>query len=90
MWAFQKIYKGDYKMSLYITIDGGTTNTRINLAKNREIIDIIRLNIGARSGIENKDLLKSALKDTIKKILDTNHINEKDITCILASGMITS
>lgn len=77
-------------MSLYITIDGGTTNTRINLAKNREIIDSIRLNIGARSGIENKDLLKNALKDAIQKILNCNHINEKDVTCILASGMITS
>ena len=38
-------------MSLYITIDGGTTNTRITIVKNKKIIDTIKLNIGARIGI---------------------------------------
>ena len=53
-------------MSFYITIDGGTTNTRISLVKNKVIIDKIKLNIGARDGIENKNLLKIEIKSAIQ------------------------
>lgn len=35
-------------MSAYITIDGGTTSTRVNFLKNKEILDTVKLNIGAR------------------------------------------
>ena len=51
-------------MIFYITIDGGTTNTRINLVKDRQIIDNVKLSVGARSTIDNKDLLKNV---TVKK-----------------------
>ena len=34
-------------MSLYIIIDGGTTNTRINLVENKKTIADINLNVGA-------------------------------------------
>lgn len=77
-------------MSIYITIDGGTTNTRISLVENRKIIDNIKLNIGARASIENKDSLKSEIKKAIEKILKENNVTEKDVIRILASGMITS
>lgn len=77
-------------MSLYITIDGGTTNTRISLVKDKKEIDTIKLNVGARANIENKNLLKNEIKSAIEKILNGNDIVEKDVTRILASGMITS
>ncbi len=77
-------------MNAYIAIDGGTTNTRISLVKNRKIIDTIKLSIGARVCIENADLLKTEIKKSIEKLLIDNSQNENDITCILASGMITS
>ena len=77
-------------MDLYITIDGGTTNTRISLIKNKIVVDAVKLNIGARIGIENKDLIKTAIKEAIEKLLKENSINKKDVICILASGMITS
>ena len=77
-------------MSIYITIDGGTTNTRINLVKDRQIIDNVKLSIGARSTIDNKDLLKNELKRSIHKLLEKNSLSEKDIKRVLASGMITS
>ncbi len=77
-------------MSLYITIDGGTTNTRISLVENKKIVGNVKLNVGARMGIENKDLLKTEIKKAIERLLRENDIDEKDIVCILASGMITS
>ena len=77
-------------MSLYVTIDGGTTNTRVSLVKNKKIIDNIKLNVGARKDIENKDLLKTEIKSAIEKLLKENNLSERDIVRILASGMITS
>lgn len=38
-------------MANYITIDGGTTNTRINLIINKKILDSVKLNIGVRANI---------------------------------------
>lgn len=77
-------------MKVYITIDGGTTNTRIALLKNREIIDIIKLNVGVRACIENPILLQSEIKCAIEKILINNNLKEENVIRILASGMLTS
>ena len=77
-------------MSLYITIDGGTTNTRITLTNGRERLDGVKLDIGARKSIDGNDLLKAEIKRAIEAILDRNSISENDVVCILASGMITS
>ena len=44
-------------MSNYIAIDGGTTNTRINLVKDYLVTDTVSYNIGARKGIENKEMI---------------------------------
>ena len=38
-------------MANYITIDGGTTNTRISLIKDLTITDTLKFNIGAKGGI---------------------------------------
>lgn len=77
-------------MSIYITIDGGTTNTRINLVNDGEIIDSTKLGIGAYANIEAGDLLKKEIKLAIKSLLNKNSLKEKDVVRILASGMITS
>lgn len=77
-------------MSLYITIDAGTTNTRISLVKNKNIIDTVKLNIGAKKGIDSREVLVSNIKNAIKEILDKNNLKETNINRILASGMITS
>lgn len=90
MRACKDIYKGDSTVSIYITIDGGTTNTRVTLVKNEKITDTIKLNIGARAGIDDKTLLKTELKKAICTILKEHELCEKDIVCIIASGMITS
>ena len=77
-------------MSLYITIDGGTTNTRIALVRDRVIVDSIKLHVGARRGIENKELLVSEIKDAIERLLKNSDLLPSDVASILASGMITS
>ena len=77
-------------MSIYITIDGGTTNTRVNLVKDGQVIECIKLGVGARVGIENGNLLRTEIKTAIEKLLSDNSLAEKDIVRILASGMLTS
>lgn len=73
----------------YITIDGGTTNTRIRLVKNGNIVDTISLGFGAKAGMDGNDALKSGIKDTVSLLLSKHCLAEGDIECILSSGMIT-
>jgi len=77
-------------MTNYIVIDGGTTNTRINLVQNGSVTDTLRLHQGAKSAIDSKAALVLAIADGIKNILSRNGMEEDEITRILASGMITS
>ena len=77
-------------MKRYITIDGGTTNTRVNLVENEKITAARKISRGAKAGIDDKDGLKAELKIAISSILEENNLCEKDITRIIASGMITS
>ena len=77
-------------MATYITIDGGTTNTRISLIENLKVIDTLKFGVGARAGIDDKKILESTVKNGIIDILKNNKKSETDITRILASGMITS
>ena len=75
-------------MANYITIDGGTTNTRVSLICNNTILATKKMSIG----VGKKDIvaLKNAIKTAIAEILSENSLGEKDIKRILASGMITS
>lgn len=77
-------------MANYITIDGGTTNTRISVVKDGTMVDVCRLTVGARNGMDNRAALKLAIKEGISNVLARNQMSERDITRILAAGMITS
>lgn len=77
-------------MADYITIDGGTTNTRISLVQNDQVVDTRKFSVGARKGITDKTLLKETVKQGIGEILSKHGMRESGITRILASGMITS
>jgi len=74
----------------YITIDSGTTNTRISLVVDYKVIDTMAFNVGAKKGIDNKGILRETLKNGIKEILAKNNFGEERVKCILACGMITS
>ena len=77
-------------MPNYLTIDTGTTNTRIALVANNTIVDIAKFPVGAKKGIDDKTLLVQTIKQGIASILAKNHMEENQIERILASGMITS
>ncbi len=76
-------------MKRYITVDGGTTNTRVNLVENEKIVAAKKINRGAKAGIDDREGLKSELKQAISSLLCENNLKESDIIKILASGMIT-
>ena len=74
-------------MKTYITIDGGTTSTRVNLLKNRELIDSVKLDIGVRVCVGNREKYIAVIKSAIEEIISRH--KEEPIEKILASGMIT-
>lgn len=75
-------------MADYITIDMGTSNTRINLVSGGRLSDGEKIAMGAGKGIENKELLRLSVKDGIDAVIKRNPTAK--IERILASGMITS
>lgn len=75
-------------MSTYITIDGGTSSTRVNLLRDKVIIDKVKINIGVKDSIGNREKYTQAIKEAIDTIISKN--KESKIERILASGMITS
>lgn len=77
-------------MSTYIAVDGGTTNTRLTLVKDYNIVDTVKINIGARKCIEGTESLKAEIKAALTKLLETNKISTSEVRMIVASGMITS
>ena len=75
-------------MADYVTIDGGTTNTRINLIASEKIVDTVKLSVGARLGLDNKSEYKSSIKQGIDELLSRNGVAAPE--AIICSGMITS
>lgn len=77
-------------MRRYLTLDGGTTNTRIRLVVDGEIVDSVKIPKGARANMEKAGSLAVAVKDAIDGLLSRNGLGAADIYRILASGMVTS
>ena len=76
-------------MRRYITLDGGTTNTRLYLVEDNNILDSKSLGIGCgnkESPLQYSERIKNGIRDLLSK----NSLSENDIHRILASGMITS
>lgn len=76
-------------MKYYITIDGGTTNTRVNLIRDNKLVSSAKISLGARDCVSGSDELKSAICDKIDNLCLQNSLKSKDLTAIIASGMIT-
>ena len=77
-------------MKTYLTLDGGTTNTRIHLVRDGQVLDTIKISLGARAGIGGGEALADAIRQGIADILSRNAVKTSDVEKILASGMITS
>ncbi len=74
----------------YITVDGGTTNTRISLVRDGKITDTLKYGVGAGKGIDDRNILAGTVKEGISEILARSGLKESEIIRVLASGMITS
>ena len=74
---------------MIITIDGGTTNTRISLVSDKTIRDRIKTRVGARDSLDGTPL-RETVRDGIKELLARNRLSENDITAVALSGMIGS
>lgn len=77
-------------MSSYITVDGGTTNTRISLVEDLNVKDTLKFNIGIGKAMNDNRILYKTLKTGIDEIISKNNIKKHDIAKILVSGMLTS
>ena len=77
-------------MKRYITIDGGTTNTRLTLMEDGKAKQTVKLAMGAQKSMDGNEALKEGIRTAIRTLLENNGLTEQDITRILASGMITS
>ena len=77
------------KSQNYISIDGGTTNTRVTLVCNKKIIQSKKIALGSKDCIDGNEKLKSAVKEAIESLLGAFGLKEDDVTAIIASGMIT-
>lgn len=76
-------------MKYYITIDGGTTNTRVNLVCNEKVLSSAKIPLGARDCVNGSDKLKAAICDKIDNLCLQNSLKPEDLTAVVASGMIT-
>lgn len=76
-------------MAIYLTLDGGTTNTRISLVREGRVCDTVRFPIGARASIDSTEPLTEAIRDGISTLLERNALQPSDVLRVIASGMIT-
>lgn len=75
-----------------ITIDTGTTNTRVKLWNGDQVIASANIEVGVRNTAinGNNQLLKQGVKNAIQQTIAAAGVNEDAIQLLLASGMITS
>ena len=76
-------------MANYITVDSGTTNTRLRLVQDGRILETLSYPVGARLGAENLRSVEDTLRNGIHTLLERHSLCEEQIHRVLASGMIT-
>lgn len=77
-------------MKYYITIDGGTTNTRVNLVAGEKVVDTRKISLGAKDCTNGSHHLKDAIIAEIDNICLQRSITFNNVEAVIASGMISS
>ena len=77
-------------MKKHITIDSGTSNTRISLVCDGKAVKTLSFSVGATKNIGNRSILSQTVKNGIETLLHDTAQNESDIECVICCGMITS
>ena len=74
---------------MFLTIDTGTTNTRIYLVDGETVKDSIKINAGAGDTAKtgSNQILKESIQNGICRLLSDNTLKEQDICAVFASGM---
>lgn len=77
---------------MIVTMDGGTTNTRIHLVEGETVRDWIKLPIGAGTTAQtgSSQALKDAIMQGIDTLLQRNGVSWQEIEAVVGSGMLTS
>lgn len=75
----------------HVYMDSGTSNTRLYLVENFQLVDMCKANLGSKDSSIARDnsVLIKGLKELYDNILKRNSLSDKDIKCIYASGMVT-
>ena len=74
-------------MAIYITVDGGTTNTRLSLVSAGDVVDTVKYAVGAAMG---REAVERAVSDGVSALLSKNGVAPIEVDSVIASGMITS
>lgn len=77
-------------MATYLTVDSGSTNTRITLMVDGAIADTYKFTLAISETKSRQEMLSLQLKEGIEEILRRNNVTPEDVTRIIACGMITS
>ena len=75
-------------MATYLTLDGGTTNTRLYLVENGKVSRSLALPVGV--GRTEGDVYRKAIAEGVERALFDWELSPECITAFLASGMVTS
>lgn len=76
---------------MIITVDGGTTNTRLTLIDNGRIYDRVKLRVGVRNSISSGvQGLAETISSGISELLNNNRVTNDDVKLVALSGMIGS
>ncbi|MGI9950777.1 2-dehydro-3-deoxygalactonokinase [Moorellaceae bacterium AZ2] len=75
-----------------MTIDGGTTNTRVRVLRDDKVIGKVHAPVGVRNAAisGSKKALFDGLRRAMQEALEAAGIKEEDLELVTASGMITS
>ena len=76
---------------MYFVMDMGTSNTRLWLYNGESEVACVKGAFGARSGkLQGKDFLYGKLRELIFGVLNEKGVSERDVECIMVSGMAGS
>lgn len=77
-------------MAAYITVDSGTTNTRVSLMMDGVLVDTLKFKVKASEVKTRSEMLAEQLREGIAEMLARNNISSDAISRIIGCGMITS
>ena len=76
---------------MYVIMDMGTTNTRLYMCENNNVVDYVKGSFGASFGKKNgRRGLCEQVENLLNDLLEKSAANERDIECIVALGMAGS